>query len=143
MAAWALTEVLSGEVWVAYVAFPFSIALGAVCLIGILLAHLKAKRIKTGLGAFLYEVAAMQRGCADPVAEFPDVEDFRSRLGAFLLKELGREAIVRLNSDAGIGSFVPLFSVPVSQQKLDLWGWLEFRSIRLHEFIREASRDQA
>jgi len=137
MMGWALTEYFDGKLWVTVVAFCFAIALGCVCLIGLILAAMKDRRVKAGLANFIEEMHAMQAQCGDPAQPAPDIQDISARLTVFLRRELGQEAILRLNSNAGLPGLI--LAAPVSEAHKNTWKWLENRSCRLHELIREAS----
>lgn len=68
---WALSAIFQGSTWIPYVAFPFAIGLGAVCLIGIVLAHRKARRQRDGLAAFIRQADELMLQLATFDAEFP------------------------------------------------------------------------
>ncbi len=117
MSGWALTQIFKDNAWIAYVAFSFSIGLGAVCLIGLLIAHMKGRRIRSGLAAFIEEMDARRRQCATPSEPTPEIQDVADRLTVFLKRELGTEAIARINSDSGL----PIHQLSAEAERARRW----------------------
>lgn len=134
---WALSDILEGNTWIAFVAFPFAIGLGAICLIGIVLATRRANKVRSSLAEFIAECDALILICQTEgeAAPTPQIEAFRDRLEAFVRRHLSEAHIVRMSSPGGSSSR-PIGRL--SEEQLGHWRWLRNRRERLHEFIREA-----
>lgn len=135
---WALTDILKGNTWIAYVAFPFAIGLGAVCLIGILVARHRAVTMRDGLSAFLASGEELKRQVRQEGQPVPKeaVDSWHDRIEAFLRKHASEAHVTRLNFDTP-NSLMPIGNL--TQEQRNYWSWINDRCIRLEEFLREAA----
>lgn len=136
MIGWSLTEILKDNAGAAWVALFFAISLGATCLIGIILANLKAASVRLRLANFITEIEATKERLFDPDAADPDLQELSNRMGTYLRKELGESYVIRLYSNSGLLSMT--YRLPPERD--DACTWLTHRATRIHEFSHELSK---
>jgi len=100
--------------------------------------HERNKAYRESLGVYLRECEGLQERtiAKDTQPLIDEANEWSGRVSAFLEGTLGTDYLARFSNDAGL-SGQTILGAGITTEQRSLWEWLNRRSERLHEFIRE------